>query len=303
MLEIPKIKIPMQEIEYKGTKIFIKREDLIHPQISGNKYWKLFYNINDYLRDRPGSPKIVTFGGAYSNHIGSVAAFGKLMRIPTIGIIRGEEIKWKKEHNPTLKQAMNNGMELIFVSREEYKNKMVLTSRFKAEFPNALLIPEGGTNELGVKGLRYMLTPETKDFFYLCAAVGTGGTLAGICRYAAPQQQPLGFMVVKDPGLKEKIEAFAGRRDFKLIDAAYGGYGKISDQTVEFINDFYRQYHILLDPVYTGKMMKKIFELIDNGFFNPERKILAFHTGGLQGIEGANQMLRSKNRSTITFLE
>ncbi|QCX52604.1 1-aminocyclopropane-1-carboxylate deaminase/D-cysteine desulfhydrase [Elizabethkingia sp. JS20170427COW] len=303
MLNFPHFKIPIQEIQYKQCTVSIKREDLIHPDISGNKYWKLFYNVNQYLSDLPKSQEafIITFGGAFSNHIASVAAFGKLYSIPTLGIIRGDELKNEISNNPTLNQAERNGMSFRFVNREDYRDKDRLSTALQLEFPNALIIPEGGTNELAVQGIQHMLTEETKDFNYLCTAVGTGGSISGISKYASDSQKVLGFLSVKDLSLSKKILTLSKRNNFCLLDASLGAYGKISDDLVDFINHFNHRYHIPLDPIYTGKMMKKIFELIDDGYFSSDDKILAFHTGGLQGIKGANLVLEKKKRQKIIF--
>lgn len=294
-MQFPKIKIPIAKILLgKNVRLFLKREDLIHTEISGNKFWKLFYNINLYLDQAIKEKKIITFGGAFSNHIFTVSAVGKIYKIPTLGLIRGEELAGKWQENPTLRKAKENGMEFRFISREKYREKEILTKNLKKEFPDALIIPEGGSNTLAIKGIQHMLTDETKEFDYLCSVVGTGGTLAGISHYAAENQKVLGFNVVEDSSLEEKILNWSGKKNFELISASFGGYGKISAENVRFINGFKEKYSIQLDPIYTGKMMQKLFEMIENNYFEDGTKILAFHTGGLQGIEGANLLLRKK---------
>lgn len=300
LLQLPTQKIPIQEILVnKNIKLFIKREDLIHPQISGNKYWKLFFNINNYLEKNPEKPYIITFGGAYSNHISAVSALGNLAGIQTLGIIRGEELKDKWRDNPTLLFAKKNGMNLQFVTREEYRHKEKLTEFLRKEFPEALIVPEGGTNEDAVEGVKMMLNDETKDFDYLCTAVGTGGTIAGISKYCEDNQKVIGFKAVDDDSLENKIFELTLKQNYHLIDSCFGGYGKIKDENIRFINDFKEKYGIPLEPIYTGKMMQKIFELIDKGYFPEDSKILCFHTGGLQGIEGANLLLEKQNRNLI----
>lgn len=302
-MKIPEISIPIIEIPLeKNIRLFLKREDLIHPHISGNKYWKLFYNINSYLEPKPENPFIITFGGAFSNHIAATAALGKEFQSKTLGIIRGEELQNKFQENPTLKLAHENGMEFRFVTREAYRNKESLTQILQKEFPEALIIPEGGTNHRAVEGIQYMLNSETKSFDYLCTAVGTGGTVAGISKFAEENQQVLGFKVVDDDSLYNRVVELSKRNNCKLIEAHDGGYGKISDENIRFINLFKEKYGIQLDPIYTGKMMRKIFELIDNNYFPDGSKILAFHTGGLQGIFGANERLKKQNRPLINFL-
>lgn len=302
-MKIPEISIPIIEIPLeKNIRLFLKREDLIHPHISGNKYWKLFYNINSYLEPKPENPFIITFGGAFSNHIAATAALGKKFQLKVLGIIRGEELQNKFQENPTLKLAHENGMEFRFVTREAYRNKESLTQILQKEFPDALIIPEGGTNDRALEGIQYMLNSETKSFDYLCTAVGTGGTVAGISKFAEENQQVLGFKVVDDDSLYNRVVELSKRNNCKLIEAHDGGYGKISDENIRFINVFKEKYGIQLDPIYTGKMMKKIFELIDNNYFPDGSKILAFHTGGLQGIFGANERLKKQNRPLINFL-
>lgn len=300
LLQIPTEQIPIQEISVnKNIRLFIKREDLIHPEISGNKFWKLFFNINNYLESNPENPLIITFGGAYSNHISAVSALGKLSEIQTLGIIRGEELEKKWSDNPTLVFAKRNGMNLKFVTREEYRHKEKLTEFLQQEFPDALIIPEGGTNENAVRGIKRMLNNDTKDFDYLCTAVGTGGTVSGISEFCEENQKVIGFKVVDDDSLHNKISELTSKRNFHLTDAAFGGYGKINDDNIRFINDFKANCDIPLDPIYTGKMMQKVFEMIDEDYFPEGSKILCFHTGGLQGIEGANLLLEKQNRNLI----
>ena len=294
-ISIPIIQIPLQ----KNIQLFLKREDLIHPQISGNKYWKLLYNINYYLNQKPENPFIITFGGAFSNHIAAVAALGKEYQLKTLGIIRGEELQEKWQENPTLKLAHQNGMQFRFVTREEYRDKETLTQIVEKEFPEALVIPEGGTNEHAVEGIQFMLNEETKSFDYLCTAVGTGGTIAGISKFAGDVQKVLGFKVVDDQSLYNKVLKLSAKNNFELVEAHDGKYGKITDENIRFINYFKRKYGIQLDPIYTGKMMRKLFEMIKENYFPEGSKILAFHTGGLQGISGANELMRKQNRDLI----
>ena len=299
-MNLPEIPIPITKIPLnKNIQLFLKREDLIHHEISGNKYWKLFYNINNYLEKSTENPLIITFGGAFSNHISAVAALGKKSGIKTLGIIRGEELEDRWQQNPTLNFAHKNGMDFQFMTREIYQDKKSLTENFEKEFPNALIIPEGGTNKLAVEGIKHMLNDETKSFDYLCTAVGTGGTVAGISKFAEENQKVLGFKVVDDNSLYDKVSELSGKKNFELIEAHDGSYGKITDENIRFINDFSEKFRIQLDPIYNGKMMKKIFEMIHENYFPENSKILAFHTGGLQGIEGANELLRKQKRELI----
>lgn len=296
MIPFPENKVAVTQIPVEGNvQLFLKREDIIHPEISGNKYWKLFYNINSYLDSKPEKPLLITFGGAYSNHISAVAACGNLLKIETLGMIRGEELAHKWRENPTLKRAHENGMTYKFVTRSQYRNKEMLAEMMKKTFPDALIIPEGGTSDEAVCGIQHMLNSSTESFDYLCSAVGTGGTAAGLSRFAGKNQKVLGFAAVRDESLEEKIFHLSGRQNFELIESSFGGYGKISEDIIRFINEFRSNYGILLEPLYTGKMMKKLIEMIEADFFPSGAKILAFHTGGLQAIEGVNEFQRRKN--------
>ena len=296
-------KIPIVEIPIESkVRLFIKREDLTHPEISGNKYWKMFYNVKKYLEKEVSERKIITFGGAFSNHIAAAAALGNEFGIKTLGVIRGNELEDSWQENPTLFSAHQNGMSFRFVTRETYRYKEKMMKELQEEFPEALVIPEGGTNENAVEGIQYMLNDETKEFDYICSAVGTGGTVSGLSKFAQPHQKIIGFKAVKDNSLENRIKNLSKKDNFILIDASDGGFGKITDENVRFINEFYQYFGIVLEPVYTGKMLRKIFEMIADDYFPANSKILAFHTGGLQGIVGANEMLKKKNRNLINVL-
>ena len=296
-------KIPIVEIPIESkVRLFIKREDLTHPEISGNKYWKMFYNVKKYLEKEVSERKIITFGGAFSNHIAAAAALGNEFGIKTLGVIRGNELEDSWQENPTLFSAHQNGMSFRFVTRETYRYKERLMAELQEEFPESLVVPEGGTNENAVEGIQYMLTDETKDFDYICSAVGTGGTVSGLSKFAQPHQKIIGFKAVRDISLENKIKNLSKKDNFTLVDASDGGFGKITDENVRFINEFYQYFGIVLEPVYTGKMLRKIFEMIEDDYFPANSKILAFHTGGLQGIVGANEMLKKKNRNLINVL-
>jgi len=302
-MNLPEHKIPIVEIPIeRKVRLFIKREDLTHPEISGNKYWKMFYNVKKYLEKEVSERKIITFGGAFSNHIAAAAALGKEFGIKTLGIIRGNELEDSWQENPTLFSAHQNGMSFRFVTRETYRYKEKMMKELQTEFPESLVVPEGGTNENAVEGIQYMLTDETNDFDYICSAVGTGGTVSGLSKFAQPHQKVIGFKAVKDNSLENRIKNLSKKDNFTLVDASDGGFGKITDENVRFINEFYQYFGIVLEPVYTGKMLRKIFEMIADDYFPANSKILAFHTGGLQGIVGANEMLKKKNRNLINVL-
>ncbi|WP_067151134.1 1-aminocyclopropane-1-carboxylate deaminase/D-cysteine desulfhydrase [Pseudotamlana agarivorans] len=288
------------DLHHKNVELYVKREDVIHPFVSGNKYRKLKYNVLE--AQKKGIKTLVTFGGAYSNHIAAVAAAGQLFGFKTVGIIRGEELWTEIDKNPTLSFAQQHGMRFKFVTREAYRRKTSadFIAALKDEFGDYYHVPEGGTNALAVKGCEEILTESDKEFDYICSAVGTGGTISGLINCSKPGQQVLGFPALKGDFLKSDISKFAKQSNWELItDYHFGGYAKINEELVAFINQFKSDYKIPLDPVYTGKMLFGIFDLIEKGFFPKGSKILAIHTGGLQGIEGMNALLKKKNLPLI----
>ena len=283
-----------------GVELYVKREDKIHPHISGNKFRKLKYNLIE--AERLGFKTLLTFGGAYSNHIAAVATVGKTFGFKTIGIIRGEELEAKINDNPTLNFAQSCGMQLKFVSRSDYREKASETfvEALKKEFGTFYLIPEGGTNTLAIKGCEEILTNTDKDFDYVCCAVGTGGTISGLIKSSNPNQKILGFPALKGEFLTKDISKFVNQKNWKLItDYHFGGYAKINSQLIAFINQFKREHHVPLDPVYTGKMMYGVLDMIYKNKFSKGSKILTIHTGGLQGIEGMNMKLNEKKLQLI----
>jgi len=288
-------------IEFPNNiSLAIKREDLIHPFVSGNKFRKLKYNL---LQAKAENKKtLLTFGGAFSNHIAAVAFAGKEQGFKTIGIIRGDELFDKASQNPTLKFAQENGMQFEFVSREDYrlKSERTFIEKLKDKFGDFYLVPEGGTNEMAVKGCEEILNDEDAVFNYVCCAVGTGGTIAGLINSALPNQKILGFPALKGDFLKDEIRIFAQQDNWDLIsDYHFGGYGKINLELIEFINSFFEEHKVPLDPIYTGKMVFGVIDLIDKNYFPAYSKILLIHTGGLQGIEGMNIKLKQKKLPTL----
>jgi len=283
-----------------AVELYIKREDKIHPFVSGNKYRKLKYNLLEAKNN--GFDTLLTFGGAFSNHIAAVASAGNAFGFKTIGIVRGEELGNKISENTTLSFAKENGMQFKFVSRELYRNKTSesFLNDLKEEFGDFYLIPDGGTNKLAVKGCEEILNTEDNTFDYICCAVGTGGTISGLINCLKPSQQVLGFPALKGDFLKEDISKFATQTNWKLItDYHFGGYAKINEELVTFINQFKIDNQVSLDPVYTGKMLFGIIDLINKNYFPKGSKILAIHTGGLQGIEGMNAVLKKKKLPII----
>ncbi|MEX0313128.1 MAG: 1-aminocyclopropane-1-carboxylate deaminase/D-cysteine desulfhydrase [Allomuricauda sp.] len=289
-------KIDSPIFDEKGVSLYIKREDSIHPYISGNKYRKLKYNLLEAKKQNHST--LLTFGGAFSNHIAATACAGKETGLKTIGVIRGDELKDNWQKNPTLQLAYEHGMEFHFASRSDYrkKNEESFLDGLRDTFGEYYLIPEGGTNELAVKGCEEILTEADADFDFVCSCVGTGGTIAGLINSARSHQTVWGFPALKGDFLKEDIRKFARNENWELIsDYHFGGYAKVNADLIEFINTFKKQTGIPLDPIYTGKMLFGIFDLIKKDAFKRGTQILAVHTGGLQGIKGMNLVLKKRN--------
>lgn len=300
-----KINLPI--LEEKKIELYIKREDLIHPFVSGNKFRKLKYNLAEAKNQK--KDVLLTFGGAFSNHIVATAVAGNLNGFKTIGIIRGNELANNLENtlanNATLREAHKNGMTFEFVSRIDYRNKLStdFINQLKEKFGDFYLIPEGGTNELAIKGCAEILTEEDANFNYICCAVGTGGTISGIINSAKNHQKVIGFPALKGDFLQDEINQFVNKEHWRLqTDYHFGGYAKYDEDLISFINNFKKETDILLDPIYTGKMLFGILDVIKKDKFKKGTKILAIHTGGIQGIEGFNQKLKRKNQQIINII-
>ena len=274
----------------KEVTILIKRIDLNHNYISGNKLYKLKNNITE--AKKKGYKKILTFGGAYSNHIVATAYLGKKEGFNTIGIIRGEK---NLPLNASLQNAYDNEMNLKYINRRDYRLKDTdsFINKLKCEFGNFYLIPEGGTNFLGVKGASEILSNDN-NYNYVCCPVGTGGTIAGIINSSNINQIILGFSALKNTiDVKRNIKLYTKKQNWKLFSRySCGGYAKISKKLIKFINEFNINYGVPLDVIYTGKMMMGLFDMVERDFFKPKSKILVVHTGGLQGNKGMNQRLK-----------
>ncbi|MCH2003117.1 1-aminocyclopropane-1-carboxylate deaminase/D-cysteine desulfhydrase [Acinetobacter seifertii] len=276
--------ISYQHIELPSSvHLDIKRIDLIHPQISGNKFFKLKYNL--LAAKQQGLSTILTFGGAYSNHIAATTYAAHLFGLHSIGIIRGEELA-NKPLNPTLEKAQSLGMQLHFVSRNEYRlrNNENYLQQLHLQFPETFIIPEGGTNQLAVRGCQEILSQsDLEQYDVICCAVGTGGTISGLIERSAPHQKVLGFSALKGDFLQQEIQQWTKKQNWSLTDAyCCGGYAKISPELFAFIESFEAKYAVPLEPIYTGKMMFGLFDLIKNHYFPEGTRILAIHSGGLQ---------------------
>lgn len=301
-VQIDKIKSAL--LTEKKVKLSVLRSDLIHAAWSGNKYFKLKYNIEAALEQK--HKQLLTFGGAFSNHIAATAAAGKANGIKTIGIIRGEK---QEILNSTLSFARDCGMELCYVSREKYseKNSAPFIAELKAQHGNFYLVPEGGSNLLGVKGCSEMLN-EVEDFDVVCCACGTGATLAGIVASLKPKKKAIGFSSLKGGAfLENEVADFLQEYCIKypqevpleekwliITDYHFGGYAKTNDVLFKFAKSFFEEQQIELDYVYTAKMMYGIFDLISKNYFAEGTRILVVHTGGLQGNAGFVPLTESK---------
>lgn len=287
-----------------SISVHIKREDLIHPIVSGNKFRKLKYNLIQAKTENHET--LLTFGGAFSNHIAAVAFAGKEQGFKTIGIIRGDELRDKIIENPTLHFAQECGMQFEFITREAYRHKSetFFIEKLKEKFGNFYLVPEGGTNELAIKGCEEILTNEDSQFDFVCCAVGTGGTISGIINSILPHQKVLGFPALKGNFLNDEIRNFVQKENWELIhEYHFGGYGKVNVELIDFINQFYKDTKIPLDPIYTGKMVFGVTDLIKKNYFAENSKILLIHTGGIQGIQGMNLKLQAQKKPLINFDE
>ncbi len=286
-----------------NIEIYIKREDLLHPYISGNKFRKLKYNVQKAIEI--GSELLITFGGAYSNHILATAAAGKKYGIATLGVIRGEELESKVSENPTLSLANEFGMQFLFVSREVYskKEEASFIEDLIKKYKKSYILPEGGTNDLAIKGCEEILIEEDASFDYVCCAVGTGGTISGIINTSKEHQKIIGFSALKGDFLSDVIRKFVSKSNWYINNEYhFGGYGKVTDELITFLNNFYNSTSIPLDPIYTGKMVYGIFDMIQKNKFPENSKILLIHTGGLQGIKGINKVRLKKNKELLKYV-
>lgn len=290
-----------------NVKLWVLRLDTIDPYAGGNKYFKLKYNLEEAKKQ--GHTKILTFGGAWSNHLAAMAAIVNGEKgMGVIAIVRGEE---PKEYSGTLKFCKEKGVRLHFVSREDYRRKSEpeFIQELKNKFGNFYLLPEGGSNELAVKGCREILNYINIDFDYVCCPVGSGGTIAGIASGLKEYQKALGFPAIKDAKYLEEIIyglmtplsplgatsplipiAIGREKPMHPPDLQYeyhfGGFAKNTPELISFKKEFEKQNRFELDYIYTSKMFYGIYDLIKKNFFKPNSTVIAIHTGGLQGNKG-----------------
>ncbi len=281
---------PLHKIENELTEefrvqLYLKRDDLIHPDISGNKWRKLKYNIAQVQQQQKDT--ILTFGGAYSNHITATAAAGRHFGYKTIGIIRGEE---HTPLNESLRFAQDHGMQLVYADRTLYREKalevILRDTPYMHDIEQYYILPEGGANEYALSGCREITEEIEIDFDYIYCACGTGTTIAGIAQGLKKHQQAVGISVLK--GVDFLTNELIRQQDKHVLhqlafDTNYhfGGYAKTTPELLDFIQHFYSQHHIMLDYVYTGKMMYAVLDNIQRGKFAKGTTIVAVHTGGV----------------------
>lgn len=281
-----------------GSKVnvFMKRIDLVHPVISGNKWYKMKYNIVEM--QNLGLNTMLTFGGAYSNHIHAAAHAGKIFGFKTIGLIRGEE------HNPlnvTLQAAVDEGMELHYVDRTTFRKRETedFLNSIKEQFGQVYILPVGGTNTIALKGCTEIIDQFDIDFDHICSASGSGGTFAGLVAGLNGRKHAIAFPALKggeflEEVISELILEYTGKSfsNWKLNnDYHFGGFAKLSKELIEFTHKFNELNGFELDYIYTNKMMFGITDQINQGFFKSGETIVAIHSGGLQGNEGMKEKI------------
>jgi 1-aminocyclopropane-1-carboxylate deaminase len=299
MVTIPEHAPYIQGLQPEWYKPYVSgismlRLDVIHPVVSGNKWYKLKHNIIHAING--GYESILTFGGVYSNHLIATALAAKEYGIKAIGIVRG--VLGEDKLTSTLKDCLAYGMQLVFVSREEYakKTEQIWLDELDLRFDHPFIIPEGGANEFGRLGAGEIASYITEDFSHVCVSVGTGTTLIGLRNELPAEQIVLGYTPVKGGVyLKNEITPYlhANRNlNWELLDDTnFGGFGKWNDNLLSFMNAFYKINKIPLDIVYTGKMMFNIGEQLKQVVFPAEANILCIHTGGLQGNASVKERL------------
>jgi 1-aminocyclopropane-1-carboxylate deaminase/D-cysteine desulfhydrase-like pyridoxal-dependent ACC family enzyme len=290
---IPSTLIQHPLLDQLKVEMEVMRLDQVHPKVSGNKFFKLKYNLAEALKQN--HRQVLTFGGAYSNHIYATAAAANLVGLQSIGIIRGELLD---SQNPTLRHAKAAGMILKGISRESYRDKTnpKFLDQLRQELGEFYQIPEGGTNTLAIQGTTEILSSNQFNFSHLASPIGTGGTFAGLANSLLPQQELLGISALKGEGIKEEMKQLLHTYRIQSNGSLsiwtqyhHGGYAKWSSELIEFIHWFWESFGILLDPIYTGKMAFACWDLLQKSYFKPGSRVLLIHTGGLQGNLGFTQ--------------
>lgn len=279
----------------KVAEVAMLRLDVIHAEVSGNKWYKLKYNVNHCQKH--GVNSILTFGGAYSNHLAATAAMASMSGLKSIGIVKGKYAEVNL--TPTLQACINHGMQLVYVTNEEYrdKNETAYLSVLAERFDSPLIIPEGGANALGRVGAEEIASLIPERFTHIIVSVGTGTTLIGIVNACKDDVAVGGFAPMKggaylNDEVKQHIK-LSKAGDYRIYDEwHFGGFGKHNEELILFMNRFYIQHNIPLDMVYTAKMMYGVKAQIDQGVYSPDAKILCIHTGGLQGNKSLDRQLQ-----------
>ena len=286
--ESPLVQIHDDQIQAVGCELWIKRDDLLHPIISGNKWRKLKYILDHALH--LSADTIISMGGAYSNHLHALAFAGKSLGLKTIAYIRGEQ---PKTLNPTLIDLLDWGMELRFVSRGDYRQLRCYKAHdsLPGLKSGQYWLPEGGATELALKGVAEILSEIELDFDVLAVACGTGTTLAGLIQAAPPNTELIGVAALKGAEfLRTDVENSLSHSDCLqpdwsiLLDYHFGGFAKKTSELTDFMQAFYAKNAIPLEPIYTGKTLFAVYDLVNKGYFKPGQRIVMLHTGGLQGI-------------------
>ncbi|MDZ8070779.1 MAG: pyridoxal-phosphate dependent enzyme [Nostoc sp. DedQUE08] len=300
---------PLQQINseiarHAGVELYVLRLDLMHPWVNGNKWFKLKYNLLE--AKKKNFTTLLTFGGAYSNHIYATAAAGNLFGFRTIGVIRGEE---RLPLNATLSFAVQQGMQLVYLNREMYRqrNTPALQEYLRQSFGEVFIIPEGGSNLNGVRGCTEIVASATIAFDRICVACGTATTLAGIALSLHEKQRAIAFPVLKNGAfLAQEIESlltnylasdlptpYNSPASWELVcNYHFGGYAKVNDELILFSQQFTQEHGVPLDYVYTAKMFYGVMDLLQQGFFCRGDRLLLVHTGGLQGNIGMEEKLQ-----------
>jgi 1-aminocyclopropane-1-carboxylate deaminase len=296
--KLKKKEVPIQKLEeINGVALFIKRDDLLHPEVSGNKWYKLKYHVDDAIQK--GMQSVVTFGGAYSNHLAATAAYCDAHGLKATAYVRGEI----DTTNITMQTCIKYGMELIPLSRGAYREKdnQHFLDSLHLIHPQAFIIPEGGGGSLGIKGASEILDDRCAEYDLIACAVGTGTTAMGMLQGSEKHQSILAIPVHKHIKIFEE-KLFADRLKDNglssrlLIDGTghFGGYAKWNETLLGFINQFYNRYQIKLDPIYTGKAMYTLLQWLREGRIEKGQKVLFIHTGGIQGALGFERRYNRK---------
>jgi 1-aminocyclopropane-1-carboxylate deaminase len=287
ILPSPLHKIIHPLLEAQEVSLWVKRDDLIHPSVSGNKWRKLKYNIDRFRQS--AKEKLLTLGGAYSNHIAATAAACKILEIPVLGIIRGDELH--ENSNPTLRQARKLGMAFEFVSRQEYRNYREKPEDLEKMFPECFIIPEGGANKEGICGVQDIPQEIKIPFDTIICPVGTGTTWTGLVTSYKEAKEVMGVQVLSDDRMPHRLELALNKSGVKvhrgklITNYHGGGYAKCSQALLDFIRRIEQEISLQLDPIYTGKAFFAVWDMIASGQFR-NKTLVFLHTGGLQGVEG-----------------